>query len=321
MADDDLMLDTPYSLLNAYQNQGLTGWINNPRARNEFFAEQKYQTFNEPNIAGSGAGKRSLLFGYLRAVDPTAFTEQQKTGDCVAHGSRNCRDMTRVAGIIARKEPFSYYKKTALEPEYGARGHGGQGMSPAEASRFARDVGFVYRERFPAADLSKYNEPVATAWGTGGVPESIKAECRKQNVGVISLVKSQDALMDAMINGYAAHSGQYAAWSPSPNSQHYHSRVSPGWNHDMAIGGYDDTKTFWPFRVWFLMQEWGEWNQRPKEWPADYPPWVPGMIVVKADDFQVCLDGDDCWVYGDIDGYPPQLLPDYGTIGLLQHGA
>jgi hypothetical protein len=41
------------------------------------------------------------------------------------------------------------------------------------------------------------------------------------------------------------------------------------------------------------------------------------MIGTKDDDFNVCVSSGDCWVYGSIDGYPPQRLPDYGAIGLL----
>lgn len=316
MAEDDFVLDTPYSLLNAYANQGLTGYINDPVARARFLDTQPQGYFSEPNIAGMGVGKRALLFGYLCKLDPTAFTEAQITGDCVAHGSRNCRDMTRCARILAHGEPWDFYKKGALEPTYGARGHGGQGMSPSVASRFERDHGFLSRENHGIVDLTKYNK-LGIQWGSRGVPENVKELCKKTSVGKITLCKSQEDLMDAMVNGYAAHSGQYAAWAAEPNREHYHSRVSPGWNHDMAIGGYDDTKKFWPFRVWFLMQEWGRWNQAPKEWPADYPPWVPGMIVVRDQDFQVCIEADDCWIYSDVDGYPPQKLPDYGTIGLL----
>ena len=122
-----------------------------------------------------------------------------------------------------------------------------------------------------------------------------------------------------MINGYAAHSGQHAAWQASPSSKNIHLRAVNGWDHDMCIAGYDDTKEYWPFRVWFIQNSWGPWNQPVKDWPKDYPPQVPGMIVTKDEDFQVCLDGNDCWTYGSIEGYPPQRLPDLGTIGLLSN--
>jgi len=43
------------------------------------------------------------------------------------------------------------------------------------------------------------------------------------------------------------------------------------------------------------------------------------LILTSGDDFNVCVESNDCWVYGGIEGYPPQRLPDYGTIGLLRH--
>jgi hypothetical protein len=316
VSDEEFVLKTPASILSAYQ-QGMAGYINDPRARYDFLETQKYQYFSEPNIKGSGVGQRALLFGYLRALDKSAFTERQTTGDCTSHGSRNARDMTRSSRILAHKEPFSFYKRTATEPTYGARGHGGKGMSPALAARFERDVGFLSREDHGVVDLSKYDSTIGTKWGSRGVPEEVKKLCRNNQVGLISVARTQNDLMDAMFNGYAAHSGQYAAWDAKTNKDNYHPRVSPGWNHDMAIGGYDDTKKFWPFRVWFLMNSWGAWNSPPAEWPKDYPPYVPGMIVVKDEDFEVCLENEDCWVYGNVDGYPPQRLPDLGSIGLL----
>jgi hypothetical protein len=87
----------------------------------------------------------------------------------------------------------------------------------------------------------------------------------------------------------------------------------------MAIGGYDDSREIFPFRVWMILNSWGRWNQKPKKWPKEYGEWEPGLILTSADDFNVCVDQGDCWVYGSIDGYPPQRLPDYGTIGLLNH--
>ena len=85
----------------------------------------------------------------------------------------------------------------------------------------------------------------------------------------------------------------------------------------MAIAFYDDTKEFYPTRVWGIVNSWGPWCQKPKYWPKEYPPYVPGMFITTAEDFDVCVKGGDCWVYGSIDGYPPQRLPDYGAVGLL----
>ena len=312
-------LQTPADCLKAYAD-GLPGWQFDMRANMEFLDTQKYQYFSEPNIKGSGIGKRALLWQYAKKLDAKCFTEAQTTGDCVSHGSRNARDITRAVEILVKKEPEDWFKMGATEPTYGARGHSGQGMSPGRASRFERDVGFLARHKYDGVvDLSKYNSSIGHNWGRTGVPENVQELCRKNKVGVISQVRTQEDLMDALFNGYAAHSGQYASWSTDSNSKGVHGRTPGGWNHDMCICGYDDSKEFFPFRVWMVANSWGPWNRQPSGWPKEYGPWSPGMILTTAEDFHVCVDSGDCWVYGSIDGYPPQRLPDYGTVGLLRH--
>jgi hypothetical protein len=306
--------------MKAYEN-GMPGYIMDMRAKHEFLDGQKYQFFDEPNIKGSGIGKRALLWQYAKKLDSRCFTERQTTSDCVSHGSRNARDISRAVEILVKKEPEDWFRMGATEPTYGARGHGGEGMSPARASQFERDFGFLARTKYDGVvDLTNYNGSIGSRWGSSGVPENVKELCKKHKVGVISCVKTQADLMDAMFNGYAAHSGQFAAWDAASNSKGIHGRASGGWAHDMATVGYDDTKEFFPFRVWMIQNSWGPWNQKPKAWPKEYGEWVPGMILTSADDFDVCVDSADCWTYGSIEGYPPQRLPDYGTIGLLNHG-
>ena len=237
--------------------------------------------------------------------------------NCVSHASRNARDITRAVSILVNREPYEWFKMGATEPTYGARGHGGQGMSPAVASRFERDVGFLARTDYGVVDLSKYDGMLGARWGSSGVPKEVRELCAKNKVHRISLVKTQEELMDAMFNGYAAQSGQSAAWEAQSNSKGIHGRARMPWAHAMAIFFYDDSKEFFPFRVWGIGNSWGHWNQKPKAWPKEYPEWVPGMILTSAEDFDVCVSSGDCWVYGGVDGYPPQRLPDLGSIGLL----
>ena len=308
----------PSSIEKQYED-GLPGYVEDVRERIEYLESQPKGYFAEPNIRGSGKGKRALLWQYLTALDATAFTEKQTTGDCVSHGSRGARDVTRACAIMVRRQPFDFYKRGATEPTYGARGHSGQGMSPARASRFERDTGFLSREDHGVVDLSVYKSSIGTGWGARGVPQDVMELCRKNKVNNIQLVKTQDDLMDAMVNGYAAHSGQYAAWSSTASNRNVHERKSGGWAHDMAIVGYDDTREFWPFRVWFIANSWGNWNRPVSDWPSSYPKAPGGLIVTSADDFDVCVRSSDCWVYGGIDGYPPQKLPDLGTIGMLNN--
>jgi hypothetical protein len=44
------------------------------------------------------------------------------------------------------------------------------------------------------------------------------------------------------------------------------------------------------------------------------------MIVTTEEDWEVCVRSEDCYVYGSVDGFPPQKLPDLGSIGLLRAG-
>ena len=239
--------------------------------------------------------------------------------NCVSHGSRNARDLTRAVSLLVNGDPFSWHRRTATEPTYGARGHGGEGMSPARASKFERDVGFCPREDFPGVvNLEKYDGHLGARWGRqGGVPAGVQDLCRRNKVGTITLINSVEQARDALFNGYGIHSGQMAAWSSKPNGQNIHGRSSPGWAHDMATVGMDFTRKHWPFDVFFIQNSWGRWNTPVPDWPSDYPPQPAGMIVTKADDWETCVCGGDCWVYSDVQGFPPRTLPDLGSIGRI----
>lgn len=315
MPPDDMFHSTE-ELVRAYEAGGFAGYVPSPRDKEEFLATNPVRTFSSP---GSGKGKRALLWGYVLQLDPTAFTERQTTGDCVSHGSRNARDCSRAVSLLVKGEPYSWFRRTATEPTYGARGHGGQGMSPARASRFERDTGFLARDNFPGlVDLTTYDSRIGTNWGAqGGVPKAVQELCSRNKVGTIALIKSMDDAMDALFNGYGIHSGQMAAWSSKPSGKNIHPRTSPGWAHDMATVGYDDTKTFWPFRVWFIANSWAKWNTPVPNWPADYPPQVPGMIVTDDAGYSTCVEAEDIWAYSDVQGFPARELPDLGTLGRI----
>lgn len=310
-------LDSPKALLNAYQNGGMVGYIDSPRDRVLFLESQPQGVYSEPNIAGSGSGKRACLWQYPQRLDKGAYTERQTTSDCTSHAARNACDTTRAVEILVKGEPEDFYLRGATEPTYGARGHGGAGMSPALAARWHKDTGYLVRKKYEPIDLSKYDGSIGTRWGRGGVPPSVQALCNDHKVGTIRQIRSIADAKDALFNGYALMHGQYAAWDEAPNKDNVHRRVSPGWSHALCTVGMDDTKSFWPFTVFFIANSWAAWNQAPKEWPKDMPAWVPGMIVSTEEDWAVCIEAEDCYAYGNVDGFPPQKLPDLGSIGLL----
>lgn len=304
--------------LQAY-NDGINGWIDSPRDRVLWQESQSRPIYAEPNSVGSGDGKRSTLWGYVRTLDPLSFTEVQTTSDCVAHGSRNARDCTRAVQVLLENKPQSFVIRGATEPTYGARGNGGDGMTPTRAAMYERDTGFVIRQKYGKYDFTKYNGDLGAGWGRTGVPSEVNELCRAHKVGIIRQIQTVRDAKDALANGYGLHSGQYAKWDARPSSKNIHPRLGGGWSHDMATVGMDDTKKHWPFTVFFVQNSWGAWNSPVKDWPSDYPPQVPGMIVTSEEDWSVCVTAGDCWAYGNVDGFPPQKLPDYGAIGLLQN--
>lgn len=307
--------DSTEDLVRAYQFGGLAGYVPSPREKDEFLASNPLKAFSSP---GSGKGQRALLWGYVRKLDPGAFSEKQTEPDCVSHGSRNARECNRAVSILLKGKPEEWVVRTATEPTYGARGHGGGGMSPARAARFERDTGFLPRQKFDGVvDLSVYRGEIGARWGRSGVPADVQELCNRNKVGTIALVRSLDDCMDALFNGYGIHSGQNAAWSDRPGRKNIHPRVSPGWAHDMCVCGYDDSKEFWPFRVWFIANSWGRWNQPVPDWPASYPEQIPGMIVTDDEGFAVCVESDDMWAYSDVQGFPARKLPDLGSIGRI----
>lgn len=316
MPPDEPLFDSPEELVRAYEAGGFQGYQPSERDKQDYLESNPIRAFKSPS---SGAAKRALLWGYTLSLDPGAYSERQTVGDCVTHGSRGARDLTRAVSLLVNGDPYSWHRRTATEPTYGARGHGGEGMSPARASKFERDVGFAAREQFPnVVDLSKYDGHLGARWGRqGGTPSAVQDICRRSKVGSITLIRTVEDARDALYNGYGMHSGQSAAWSSKPNSQNIHGRSSPGWAHDMATVGMDFTREHWPFDVFFIANSWGRWNTPVPNWPADYPPQPAGFIVTRAEDWAVCVTGGDCWVYSDVQGYPPRELPDLGSIGRI----
>lgn len=299
-------------------NEHLQGYRPDPRERDSFLASQPVQRFSMAGPKGQWKGKRAILWNYYRTLDRKAYTEVQTGPDCTSHGSRNALDTSRAVGIATGRSTATWVARTATEPTYGARGDcdARGGMSPARASRWLRDVGYLSRLKYDAVDLSTYNFEIGRSW-CRGVPDKVKSLCEDRKAGTITSIEAMDDLFDALFNGYGVHSGQSAGWSATPNGI-YHPRSRDNWGHDMQIGGYDDTRTHWPYTAVFIMQSWSpDWNEPVKDWPADLPPPVPGMIVSKAEDAEVCVDSKDCWAISDVVGYPPTVLPDMGTIGML----
>jgi len=266
-----------------------------------------------------GASKRVMLWRSREKYDPGAFAEEaQTTGDCVSHGDRSARDVTRSVEIHIKGEAEQYFKRGATEPTYGFRGHDGEGMDPFRAARFVTEHGYMVRQNYPGVvDLTKYNSKIGTRWGSSGPPQAVLTECKKYPVGEFVSPDDDDEAMALFNNGSACHSGQNIGFKNSPNSRGIHERGG-SWNHDMVTTGFDDTKDIWKERVYFVINSWGDFNEQWSEWIKDTeiqkllgPP-IPGMIIVAADVWEQYFL-ENALFYSNIAGFPVQNLPDYGT--------
>jgi hypothetical protein len=311
------MFRTPYEIQHAYES-GLPGWQYHEATMDRLFEDAKAVLFADaaPHLAGIGTGKRALLWRSRELYDPGAFgQEAQTTGDCVSHGSRNARDVTRAVEIHVKHEPEEYYKRGATEATYASRGHSGQGMDPAVATRFEVDNGFLFREKYPFADLSRYNASIATSRLL--TPECV-AECKRHNVGRYVVPASTSDAKDLFYAGYAMHSGQSFGVSGQSDSRGIAVK-SGAWNHDMATVGYDDTREVYPVCVFLVANSWGTWNSKPKVWPEEvYGPWPVGSFWVDEELYGRYFVGSrSIFAYADVNSVPQKQLPDYGTTEYL----
>jgi hypothetical protein len=218
-----------------------------------------------------------------------------------------------------------WYKRTATEPTYGARGHAGQGMDPYRAAKFETEYGFLFRENYRESslginlDLSTYNSNIGHNWGRSGVPDNIKELCKRYSIGEWYQPKNLVETMDLLASGKAGHSGQN--WGTSDNQRADGiNRKSGSWSHDMATEGYDFTREFFKEDVFFVPNTWGGWNEPNPVWLAHqdvYGPWIPGMIVVPASEYEdYFVNSGSIHFYSDVKGFPIRDLP-YIDIDIL----
>ncbi len=265
-------------------------------------------------LHGTGRGKLCTPWHFYAKTDPSrALHGAQRTGDCVSWGVRTASDITRVAEIAkGAREAYRGRQATALI--YAARGHTGQGASPALLSRAHVADGILIESELidadgKAWDFRNYDEYVSVGmrYGRSGLPESVKQITRKHRMRHTSLVSELDALADALWNCYGAHCGSdigVADWGDP---------VSPlrgSWAHDMAIVGYDDREIAhekFGGRVWFWDQSWGNWNRVTGLLP-DWLPWGQGMFVLSERDTSRAIRQRETWVFSDCDGFPARPI-------------
>jgi hypothetical protein len=303
---------TPDDIRKAY-DEGFVGCpldAEHFRQTDKLLGELRHPLFGAvaAELTGTGEDKLSLPYKSLWKYDRTIFyREPQTTGDCTSHATRNATDGTRAVEIDIRKEPEEFYKLTATEPIYGAREHGGAGMSPGVAARWVKDYGIVARDRYGDVDLSRYNASYGIGWGRSGVPAEIRDVASEHPVQTISLVNTVEEGRDAVANGYCLCVGSNQGFSSNRDGDGF---ASPrgSWSHAMAVVGCDFTAGK---RHGFLIaNSWGDWIDGGHPWWGEIP---KGTFMCDADVFRRMLNSYGTWAFSDVDGFPARRLPDYGT--------
>ena len=227
--------------------------------------------------------------------------------NCVSHSTRNAVDVTRAVEIDIHSNKESWISRGATEAIYGARGHGGQGMSCARAAEFvSRFGGVLVRKNYKGVvDLTKYQGMLGAGWGGRGLPDKVIDLANDHQVRTVSLVRTVEEARDALANGYGISVCSSYGFSSKRDSKGF-AKPQGSWAHAMAWIACDDTGSEPAFLV---QNSWGKWND------GGHPAWGPipdGSFLIKADVAAGMLKGNASYAFSDFDGFPLQKLPDYG---------
>jgi len=264
-----------------------------------------------PHLKGKGAGRLSTPYKSVLRFAPKSFTDEaQTTGDCTSHGTRNAHDISRAVEIDVKGEPESWEARGATEPIYGNRGHSGAGMSPARATMWCHEYGIMIRKDYGFVDLSEYDSRIGARWGRSGPPTPVRETAAEHPCKYYARIRNVEELRDALAAGMGAHVGsQYG--NDGKRDSNGVARWNASWNHDMCVGAADETGDDLYFLV---INSWGIWNDggHPEGGP------IPGgAFLVPSRDMSRMIASGECWVVGDVTGYPARDLPDYGAAAFL----
>jgi hypothetical protein len=269
----------------------------------------KYAYFSNgaKKIKNSGKSKLSTPYKSVFKFDKNPYNERQTTGDCVSHSTRNAVDVSRAVEIDVHRDKEAWIARGATEAIYGARGHGGQGMSCSRAATFvSQNGGVLVRQNYKGvADFSKYNGNLGASWGARGLPDKVIDVANDHQIKTVSLVRTVEEARDALANGYGLSVCSSYGFSNKRDSKGF-AKASGSWAHAMAWIACDDTGSEPAFLV---QNSWGKWND------GGHPEWgkIPdGSFLIHADTAAGMLNQSGAYAVSNFDGFPVQKLPSYG---------
>jgi hypothetical protein len=299
---------SPQELYNNYR-KGFSGCLWEQHVFDHLMENSKYPLFGDASrrIKNSGKGKLSTPYKSVLKFDSNPYNERQTTGDCVSHGTRNACDVSRAVEIDVHNEREAWMARGATEAIYGARGHGGQGMSCSRAAEFvSKNGGIVLRQNYKGvADFTKYNGNLGAGWGGRGLPDPVIDLANDHQIKTVSLIQTIEEARDALANGYGLAVCSNYGFSNKRDKKGI-SNTSGNWAHCMAWIACDDTGS----EPLFLVQNsWGKWND------GGHPEWGPipdGSFLIRAEVAAGMLAANGSYAFSNFDGFPVQKLPTYG---------
>jgi hypothetical protein len=260
-----------------------------------------------PQFKGRGSGKLSLPFKSVVKFCPDAFEDDaQETSDCTSHGTRNAADISRAVEIDIKGESEAWIARGATEVIYKYRGHNGEGMNPGLATEFVTKYGLLLRQKYPFADLTKYNPKYAIR---SGLTEPVKAEAAKHPCKYFLRLRTVEQARDALAAGFGLHGGSNYGNDGTRDAKGI-ATWNDSWNHDMAWGAADESTDLF----FLVLQSWGRWNR------GGHPAWGPipgGSFLIPSTDASRMIKNGEFWAIGNVQGWPLQDLPDYGSSAFL----
>ena len=299
---------SPSDLYNNYR-KGFSGCLWEEHVYEQLLENSKYSYFKDGarKIKNSGKGKLSTPYKSVLKFDKNPYNERQTTGDCVSHGTRNACDVSRAVEIDVHRDREAWLARGATEAIYGARGHGGQGMSCARAATFVSESGgILVRKNYKGvANFSKYDGNMGARWGSRGLPDNVIDVANDHQIKTVSLVRTVEEARDALANGYGLAVCSSYGFSNKRDKNGF-AKVSGSWAHCMAWIACDDTGGEPAFLV---QNSWGKWND------GGHPEWgkIPdGSFLIHADAAAGMLKQNGSYAFSQFDGFPVQKLPSYG---------
>ena len=289
----------------------LFGWKENRESLERYIREHKnpFVAQQNPQIIGTGAGKKVLLHPFLERLTGPFRPHNQAIGDCVSHGFSLGVDMLMATQIVMMNKPQIWKGFTASEPIYGGSrveiGHysGGDGSTGHWAAEWLSRYGILLRRKYPGWDFRRYNGKTAARLGDLGCPDELEPTAKLHPVRTTAICTSYSEARDCIANGYPVAVCSNVGFGEGHcrrDREGFLKRRAWPWNHCMLFGGMDDTKR--PGLLCF--NSWGtDWISGPKREQPE------GTFWVDADTADDMLKQGDSFALSHLVGFPHNPIP------------